>query len=89
MDAAVVVDYTVKAMTLVLLVSLPPILVAALTGLLVSLFQALTQIQEQTLSFAIKLIAVSLTLLLAMHWLGAEIYNYTLNMLDYLPMLAR
>ena len=43
-----------------------PIVVATVIGILVSLIQALTQIQEQTLSFAIKLIAISGTLLLAM-----------------------
>ncbi|MEC4720720.1 type III secretion system export apparatus subunit SctS [Noviherbaspirillum sp. CPCC 100848] len=71
------VSYLTKAFYLTLWLSLPPILVAALVGTLVSLLQALTQIQEQTLSFAIKLIAVWVVLLLVARWIGGELYNYT------------
>ncbi|MFY1926344.1 EscS/YscS/HrcS family type III secretion system export apparatus protein, partial [Achromobacter dolens] len=49
---------------------------------LFSLFQALTQIQEQTLSFAIKLIAVFATILLTARWLSAELYNFTISVFD-------
>ena len=48
----------IQAMLLVLWLSLPPIVVASVVGILFSLIQALTQIQEQTLSFGVKLIAV-------------------------------
>jgi type III secretion protein S len=68
-----------QAMLLVLLLSLPTILVATGVGLLVALFQALTQIQEQTLSFGIKLIAVIVTLTLTARWLGIEMQNFTLQ----------
>ena len=60
-----------------------------LVGLLVSLLQALTQIQEQTLSFACKLIAVTVTLLLSMNWVGAELYNYTLLIFEQLASVGR
>jgi type III secretion protein S len=53
--------------------------VASIVGTLFSLFQALTQIQEQTLSFAVKLLAVFATLLLTAGWIGAEIFNYSLS----------
>jgi type III secretion HrpO family protein len=85
MTEALVLDYAMKCMVLVLLLSLPPILVATVLGLLVSLFQALTQIQEQTLSFAIKLVAVVATLVLTARWLGIELVNYTVNILDTFP----
>ena len=52
---------------------------------LVSLLQALTQIQEQTLSFAVKLIAVTVVLLISARWLGAELFNYTLGIFDAIP----
>ena len=61
---------------------MPPIIVAAGTGILVSLGQALTQIQEQTLSFAIKLVAVTITLLLTARWVGGEIYNYSIAIFE-------
>lgn len=44
--------------------------------------QALTQVQEQTLSFAVKLIAVFATLMLAARWISAEIYNFTIAVFD-------
>ena len=73
---------TANMLTLVLLLSLPPIVVAAVVGTLFSLFQALTQIQEQTLSFAVKLIAVCAALALTSPWLGTQMYNYTLNIFE-------
>ncbi len=89
MDQALVLDYTVRAAMLMLLLSLLPTLVATLVGLVVSLVQALTQIQEQTLGFAVKLIAVAATLLLSMSWVGAEMYNYTVGIFDAIPHLAQ
>lgn len=89
MDQALVLDYTVRAAMLMLLLSLAPTLVATVVGLLVSLLQALTQIQEQTLGFAVKLVAVAATLLLSMSWLGAEMYNYTLSIFEAIPRLGR
>lgn len=84
-----VISYLTKALYLVLWLSLPPIIVASVVGTLFSLFQALTQIQEQTLSFAIKLIAVMATLALSARWIGGEIYNYTLSIFEFFPMLVR
>ncbi|HSY29832.1 MAG TPA: type III secretion system export apparatus subunit SctS [Burkholderiaceae bacterium] len=78
----------VQALLLVLWLSLPPILVASVVGTLFSLLQALTQIQEQTLSFAVKLIAVGLTIFLTARWIGGEIYNYTESLFDSFPLLV-
>ena len=77
-----IVSYLTQALYLTLWLSLPPIAVAAIVGTLFSLFQALTQIQEQTLSFAIKLIAVFITLLLTARWLSGELYNYAVSVFD-------
>ena len=82
MDSADVVAYLTRALFLVLWLSMPPILVAAVVGTLFSLLQALTQIQEQTLSFAVKLIAVGATLLLTARWIGGELYLYTLGIFE-------
>ena len=89
MNESLVLEYTVQAVMLILLLSLAPIVVAVVCGLLVSLIQALTQIQEQTLSFAIKLIAVTATLLLSMHWIGGELYNYATTIFQVFPALVR
>lgn len=84
-----IVAYMTQALYLVLWLSLPPIVVAAVVGTLFSLFQALTQIQEQTLSFAVKLIAVAVTLLLTASWIGGELFNYTRAVFDVLPTVSR
>lgn len=73
-----VVYISKQALILSLLLSLPVVVVASLVGLLFSIFQALTQIQDQTLSFAIKLIFVIGTLYLTTDWVGSKIYQYTL-----------
>jgi type III secretion protein S len=75
-------DLTHKALMLVLLLSLPPIVTAAVVGVLVSLVQAVTQIQDQTLSFAFRLVAVIITLLITVRWLGEQVFVYTVNILD-------
>ena len=67
-----------QALILSLMLSLPVIVVASAVGLIFSLFQALTQIQDQTLSFAIKLIFIMLTLYLTINWVAGQLYQYTL-----------
>ena len=71
-----IVQHASNAMLLVLMLSMPPIIVAALVGLIISLIQALTQIQEQTISFAFKLIAIVFTMFLTMGQLGEELFAY-------------
>jgi type III secretion protein S len=89
MSAPDLVSFLTQALYLVLWLSLPPIIVASVVGTLFSLFQALTQIQEQTLSFAIKLIAVMATLALSARWIGGELFNYTLTIFENFPQLSR
>ena len=89
MNSTDVVAYVVQSLTLTLLLSMPAIVVAAVIGTLFSLLQALTQIQEQTLSFAIKLIAVGLTLFLTASWMGGELMNYTLSIFDNFYRVTR
>ena len=67
---------TFQALILILILSGPPIIISMILGLLVAIFQAATQIQEQTLSFTVKLFAVILTLIFLGGWLGAQIIHY-------------
>lgn len=71
-----------KAMNLVLVLSIFPVLVATIVGLLVGLFQTVTQIQEQTLPFGIKLIAVMLCIYVLSGWSGEYLMNYSIEMLE-------
>ena len=77
MSHAQLLEYAQMCLILVLKVSLIPIIVATVIGLLVSLLQALTQIQEQTLGFAVKLITISLTIMACASWMGGEMLIYT------------
>jgi len=78
-----------ESMVLVLLLSMPPILVATIVGIIVSLLQALTQVQEQTLPFAIKLIAVAVTIAAMAGVLGGEMLNYTKQIFSGFPAMVR
>jgi type III secretion protein S len=79
MSSADTTQLAIDALTLTLVLSMPPVIVATLVGLLISLVQALTQIQEQTLSFAVKLICVAVVLVTSAGWYGGELYRYTLT----------
>jgi len=65
-----------QALLLILILSGPPILISMFAGLFVAVMQAATQIQEQTLSFTVKLIAVIFTILLMGSWLGMQILQF-------------
>lgn len=73
---AIVFEYSYEALLLILIISGPPIFFASLIGIFVAIFQAATQIQEQTFAFAVKLIAVMGTILLMGGWLGGLIYQF-------------
>ncbi len=70
------VDLTRRALLLSLELSLPVLLVGMLVGFLISVIQALTQIQEQTLSFIPKVLAVAATLLLTLPWVLNVLVDY-------------
>ncbi len=67
---SVIFEYTYHALLMILLISGPPIAVASILGLFVAIIQAATQIQEQTLSFAIKMVAVIATIVLMGGWIS-------------------
>ena len=82
MSEAEIINHSAQALLLVLVLSMPPIAVASLVGIIVGLFQALTHIQEQTISFAFKLAAIILVLFLTMGWVGAELISYGMESFD-------
>jgi flagellar biosynthesis protein FliQ len=71
-----------EALLLVLVVSAPPMLASVLVGFVVSVFQATTQIQEQTLSYVPKLIAVFLTLAVLGPWMLAQTLRFASVILE-------
>ncbi|GAB4187585.1 MAG: hypothetical protein Tsb0015_06480 [Simkaniaceae bacterium] len=71
-----------QALLLILILSGPPILISMAFGLFVAIFQAATQIQEQTLSFTVKLIAVIVTLMILGGFLSAQIVQFAHTIFD-------
>jgi flagellar biosynthesis protein FliQ len=84
---ALIVDLARNAILLALLIAGPMLIVALLVGLTVSVLQAVTQIQEQTLAFVPKLVGVSVVFLLALPWLLQLLVKYTTELFRSLPSL--
>jgi flagellar biosynthesis protein FliQ len=76
-----------EGLLLVLVASAPPIAASLITGLVVSVFQATTQIQEQTLTFVPKLVAVFASLVIAGPWIGAQLLSFTTMLFEGFPGL--
>jgi len=76
-----------EAMGLVMYLSMPPIIAASVVGILISLLQALTQLQEQTVAFTVKLVAVSITLAIMAGMLGSEIVNFAMKLFNEFPRM--
>lgn len=89
MNPADLLNLTTTCLILVLYLSMPPIVVATVVGVLVSLLQALTQVQDQTLGFAFKLIAVTLTIVFFGAAASSELYQYALNLFTGFPNYLR
>lgn len=87
MSFAVVSDLARNAMMVAMLIAAPMLIVALLVGLVVSMLQTVTQIQEQTLSFVPKLVAVAATFLVALPWMLQLLVEYTSQLFRSLPGL--
>lgn len=76
MSVDVVVDMMRDALFLVLKTAAPPLIVSLVIGLIVSVFQTVTSIQEQTLTFVPKMVGMFLTLMIIGHWMLNEMTNF-------------
>jgi flagellar biosynthetic protein FliQ len=78
-----------EAIKITLLVSAPMLLMGLLVGLSISIFSAVTQIQEMTLTFVPKIVVVFLALLVALPWIMVKLVTYTANLFANIPNLVR
>ena len=76
-----------RALEITLMLAAPLLLVALVTGLIVGAFQAATQINEMTLSFIPKLIAISAALMVAGPWMLKVLVGYTRELFESIPQL--
>lgn len=87
MTPELAVDICRKAIQTILLAAAPMLIVALLVGLLVSIFQAATQINEQTLTFVPKIVAVFITLLIFGSWLIKILTLFTAGLFEVMATL--
>ena len=73
----------------ILLLIAPPLGVALVIGLIVAIFQAVTSIQEQTLTFLPKRIGILLVISLLSGWMFSDLRNYTISLFQMIPQIAR
>ena len=78
-----------QALLMILVLSAPPVLISLVLGLIVAIFQAATQIQEQTLASTVKLVAVVLTLIIMGGWLGSQIFTFSGNIFNNFAIWSR
>ena len=82
-----VTDIAAQTMMMAAKVAAPVLLTALLVGFLISLFQAATQIQEPTLSFVPKVIAVCIAMLVTGNWVLSQLISFTQSLFAELPRL--
>ncbi|MBR4183317.1 MAG: flagellar biosynthesis protein FliQ [Lachnospiraceae bacterium] len=75
-----ILDISREAYYTIIMTALPPLLVSLIIGLIVSIFQTVTSIQEQTLTFVPKIIAVFLCLMLLGSWMLGNMSDYMINL---------
>ena len=84
-----VVQVMFQAINLTILISLPAVGVGLLVGFLISLFQAVTQIQEQTLTFVPKVVSVLLVIAFTSPWIISMMVDFTTTLWSTIPSMAR
>ncbi len=85
MDPQAAIDLGREAVTTMLVVSAPVLVVGMIVGLVVGLLQAVTQVQEQTLSFLPKMVAMLIVLTLSMPWLLGRMIEYFQDLYENIP----
>ena len=89
MTAEMIIGLARNAMETTLLVSAPLLLAGLAVGLMVSIFQAVTQIQEMTLTFIPKIVAVFLALLIFFPWMLEMMTSFTANLFNSIPGMVK
>ena len=87
MNAAAVIDIGIQALIVAAKLGAPMLVTALVVGFAISVFQSITQIQEVTLSFVPKAVAVSIALVISGQWMIAEMVSFTQTLFTQIPTL--
>ena len=84
-----VVNFAQEAIKVTILVSMPMLVLGLIVGLAISIFQAVTQIQEMTLTFVPKILIVLVALLVFASWMLEQLMNFTTTTISQIPFYIR
>lgn len=84
-----VVNFAQEAIKVTILVSMPMLLLGLIVGLAISIFQAVTQIQEMTLTFVPKILIVLVALLFFASWMLEQLMQFTMTTINQIPYYIR
>jgi flagellar biosynthesis protein FliQ len=84
-----VVSFAQEAIKVTILVSMPMLALGLVVGLAISIFQAVTQIQEMTLTFVPKILIVLVALLFFANWMLEQLMHFTINVIHQIPYYIR
>lgn len=89
MSIGQIVNLMREGIVQILILIAPPLIVALVVGLVVAIFQAVTSIQEQTLTFLPKLVSILLVLALLSGWMFTDLRSYTISLFQMIPDIAK
>jgi type III secretion protein S len=89
MPTATLIDYSYQALILVAMLTLPAVVTAATVGLLMGFLQAVTQVNDQSISQAAKLLATVVVLLITLRWMGHEMVSFAEQLFRNFPALVQ
>jgi flagellar biosynthesis protein FliQ len=84
-----VINFAQEAIKVTLFVSMPMLALGLIVGVVISIFQAVTQIQEMTLTFVPKILVVLIALLIFSNWMLGQLMNFTITTINQIPYYIR
>jgi flagellar biosynthesis protein FliQ len=84
-----VINFAQEAIKVTLFVSMPMLALGLIVGVAISIFQAVTQIQEMTLTFVPKILVVLIALLIFSNWMLGQLMNFTITTINQIPYYIR
>ena len=88
MDTEFIKELMIETMRLSTLISLPILGIGMLVGLIISILQATTSIQEQTLTFVPKILAIIIAIVIFGPWIAGSLINFTIQVFDMIPDMS-
>ena len=88
MTEQVIIDIFTQTLVLIIKVSAPMLLVSLVVGLVISILQTVTSIQDQTLTFVPKILAIFLTLMLAGNWILTTLKEFIIELFQFQSYLS-